>query len=331
MKKTLLIMLVIILLLLVKTEFSKELEASQELGAQRFIFKFEPGQDLVYETKIDMAINMNIMLEGRSINTKMNIKMGYNVKLSPKSKVDRNISTVKLKPSGLECYWDVVGPSGKVITKLKDSEIISTQGGRTLIDTKRNIGLSAAKELKNSLSALYLSGEMDINSKGKVVKFRGDVPFVEFWNESIQGQPGFFSIIFPEKIISVGENWKETIVLKKMGEIFLKEPGLSCTVKFIREPDKRIKGKNICKFKLVSPFKHRNLSGYMNQGGQKLKLNISTFDRSCTGSIHFDAERGVLVDSSAKVDATAKMNMSVANQSATLDMKMKIVIGIKLL
>ncbi|NQT83864.1 hypothetical protein HQ563_12615 [bacterium] len=299
--------------------------------AQQFIFKFEPNRPLLYAMKVRMKIDMDMQMAMQSMKMKMEFELRWKFKLVPKDKPSEDLNTVRLEPSGLEGDWDITGPAGHIVMKLRGSDVTGTQDGVTTIDTKRGIGLSEARQVKTEISGLYLSGEIDIDSRGNVVNIRGDVPFVEFWTEACEGQPGIFGVVFPEKPVATGDTWKEFIVLKKMGEVLLEEPGLRCTVALTRQPDTTARGRKISRFAIEAPFKQRNLVAYMHQAGQRIQVDIPTFDRSASGTARFDAERQVLIDSHMKIDAKAHMEMSAAGEGATIDMVMGAVTDLALL
>lgn len=320
MKKRLVIVAVTMLLWQVVPMFSLEQVRVQAGDAQQFLFKFEPDQPLLYAIKSRISIDMDMQTPGESAKMTMEVEMRYDIKLTPKGKLGGDVTTLRLEPSGLEADWDITGPAGHIIMKLRGSDITATQNGVTIMDTKKDIGLAEAREVKNELVALYLSGDVDIDSKGKVIKIRGDVPFVEFWTEAIEGQPGFFGVVFPGKPIATGDTWKQFLTVKKMGDILLEEPGLRCMVTLTRDPDTTIDGRNISRFILAAPFKQRDLVGYTNQGGQRIRVNIPTFDRSASGAVHFDGKEGVLIDYNMEIEAKCHMNMSVGEETAVVDM-----------
>lgn len=320
MKRRLVIVALAMLLWQVVPMFSLEQVSAQARDVQEFLFKFESDRPLLYATKSRISIDMDIQAPGESVKTTMEIEMRYDIKLTPKGKLGGDVTTLRLEPSDLEADWDITGPAGHIIMKLRGSDITATQNGVTIIDTKKDIGLAGAREIKNELVALYLSGDLDIDSRGKVVNIHGDVPFVEFWTEAIEGQPGFFGVVFPGKPIAMGDTWKQFLTLKKMGDILLEEPGLRCTITLTRDSDTTIDGRNISSFILVAPLKQRDLVGYMNQGGEQIRVNILTFDRSGSGTVSFDGKEGVLIDYNMEIEAKSHMNISIGEETAVVDM-----------
>jgi len=278
-------------------------ETAQLGNAQEFSFKFQPEQPM----------------------------LGYDVILIPVKKISKDVTTIRLEPSNVRGDWDITGPGGHITMKLRGSELTKTQDGVVVVDTKKNIGLAEARELKQEIAALYLTGEMDIDSKGKVVDIRGDVPFVEFWRENIETQIGFFGIVFPDNPIPTKGTWKEVLTLKKMGDVLLEDPGMRFTVTFTRQPDTIIEDRKIKVFTIEAPFKEKDLIGYMDQGGQRVRLNISNLDRRASGTIRFDAEKGVLIDGDIKALAKTSMNSIAEGQAFSIDMKIDLMTDTRLL
>jgi len=300
--------------------FSIERGRAGAEDAQTFVFKFEPNEPLLYAITSRLSLDMDIQGPGERVKTKMGFEMRYRLKLTLKGKSGGDVSTVRMEPSGVEGDWDLTGPSGHVTRKVRGSDVIQTQDGVTTVDTRKGIGLREAKEARKEMAALHLSGEMDIDSKGNVIKVRGDVPFVEFWTGACEGQLGLMGVVFPEKPIATGDSWKGSFVLKKLGKILLEAPGLRCTVRIARQPDITVGGRTISRFTIAAPFKQRNLVGYTDQGGKRIRVNIPSFDRSASGTARFDAEKGALLDSNTKTDGRARMKMSVSGETAALDM-----------
>ncbi len=182
--------------------------------------------------------------------------------------------------------------------------------------------VKATKEgkFKKEILPLYLSGEVDLDKRGNIVKFRGDPPFVEFWDDISAQEVGFFGIVFPEHKVSVDESWKESITLKRIGEVRLGEKGVECNLKFIRLMDEVTDEKRLAVFEVSSPFIYKDLIGFIDQMGSTLKLNISKLERIAKGKIKFDQEKGLLTVNIMKSKANALMYSPMEKQN--LDIKL---------
>jgi len=279
--------------------------------------------------KISMDMDMKVGTE--NMNMKMIVDMRYRVTLTPTADPKEGITTMRLEPSNIEGDWDITSPGGHMVISLRGSDMKGTQNGVVVIDTAKDIGAAQAQELKKEILPLYLSGQVDLDTRGNIKQFRGDIPFVEFWTDALASQEGFFGIIFPERAIAVGDTWQESLSLKKMGQVKLEGDGLRCTVTFTRQPNVVVQGRSLSVFNLSAPFAHKNLTGSMEQMGQITRLNISKFDRRATGTYRFDPEKGVLTDGTMKADANASMNALVQGQALTMGLQMEMDMRVNLL
>jgi len=277
--------------------------------------------------RVDMTMDMRI--EGQPQKTKMACEFRWNVKLTPKTQPKQGVTPLELKASGMEGDWDITGPGGHIVMKLRGDHMTGTRDGTTFMDTAKDIGLTEAKQIKKELAALHLSGEMDLDSRGRMGEIRGDEAFVKFWTDSMEGQCGFFGIVFPETPVSVKKSWAEFMTMKKLGQLQLEGRGLRCKATFTRQPDAEFQGQKIKVFSVSAPFSERNLNATMEQLGQQIRLKIAKFDRRATGKVRFDAENGILVDSVTKGDADATMSAAAEGQSFDMDMHLDLLMELR--
>ncbi len=301
-------------------DFSYAFEEPKETPEEVFSFKYEIGQTLSYLNKLKMDIDMELKSGNENINMKIILNMKYLIKLTPLANLENEITTLKLEPSNIEVNWDIKSPGVQINISLNDLEMKGTKNGEIFIDTEKGIGVSQAKEFKKEILPLYLSGEVDLDKRGNIVKFRGDPPFVEFWDDISAQEVGFFGIVFPEHKVSVDESWKESITLKRIGEVRLEEKGVECNLKFIRLMDEVTDEKRLAVFEVSSPFIYKDLIGFIDQMGSTLKLNISKLERIAKGKIKFDQEKGLLTVNIMKSKANALMYSPMEKQN--LDIKL---------
>jgi hypothetical protein len=310
-------------------QHSARREAFAQSAPSGLQFKFTPGQPLTYAMSTRMKIDMDMRVGGESAKTKVDFTLRCNVKLTPKAQPKAGITTCGLSTSDIEGDWDIGGPAGNIVLKLRGSRMTGTQNGNVIIDTEKDIGTAQAKEFRKEIAALYMSGEMDLDSRGNIKDIRGEMAFVDFWREANEGSVGFFGIVFPEKPVPQGSSWTEIVSLKKMGDIQLEGEGLRCTVTFTRQPDSTLQGTPLALFKTSAPFDEKNLVGNLLQMGQKTRLSIPTFRRKAAGTAQFDPQKGLLLDSDLKIDADASMNAVVQGQQLNMDMTIQAGIALK--
>lgn len=288
-----------------------------------FQFRFAPGQPLSYAITTRMKVDMDMRVAGEGVKTSVDFTVRYTARLTPKGPAAGDVTTLAMATSDVQGDWNISGPAGNIVLKLRGQDVTGTQNGAVIIDTQKEIGTAQAKDIKREMAALYLSGQMDLDSRGRIREFRGDIPFVEFWKEANQASVGFFGIVFPENPVPVGGTWTEKVVLKKMGEIHLEGEGLPCTVTFTRQPDTSVGGRPVAQFRLAAPFSQNNLVGRLEQLGETTRLNIPVFRRQAAGTVRFDPQQGLLLEADTKIDADASMNASVQGQQLNMAMKIE--------
>ncbi len=314
--------------------FIPALQAQQTLrpiAGQRLEFKYEAGRPLAYAMGMKMSMDMDIKAGTENMNMKMIFDLRYRVTLTPTADPKDGITAMRLEPSDIEGDWEITGPGGSIVMSLRGADIKGTQNGVVVIDTAKGVGVDQAQEFKKEILPLYLSGLVELDTRGNVRQFRGDMPFVEYWTDALASQVGFWGIVFPEQPIAIGATWKETLSLKTVGEVKLEGDGLQCDLTFTRQPDVVAQGRSLAVFNLSAPFTHKDLTGTMEQMGQITRLNISKFDRNGTGTFRFDLDKGVLTDGAMKADANASMNALVQGQALTMDLQVEMDMHVNLL
>lgn len=304
--------------------------AATPADSHKFVFGHEPDNPLTYSLAMTVKMNMDMKSGRQDAAMNMNFDLRYRLKLTPTADSKESLTSMRLEPSGVEGDWDMTGPGGHMIMSLRDSKMKGTQNGRVVIDTAKDIGTAQAQAMKKEIMPLYLSGFVDLDPRGMVKAFRGDLPFVEFWTEAMSSQVGLWGVVFPAKEVKVGDSWEETLSLKKMGQVKMDGEGLRCTATFARGPDVVVKGKRRATFTQSAPFKQKNLTARVEQMGQNMRVNISEFERRAEGTFNFDQERGLVTDGRTKADATASMSTFVQGQAIDMNLKMQMEMRVNL-
>jgi hypothetical protein len=289
-------------------------------GVDSFRFKHEPGRPLTYGMILKTTMEMNI---GGHEAMKMAVEMRFKLKLTPDSEARDFFSALKVEPSDLEGDWDIIDAGGRTLLRLqKGLKLTGTRDGAVVIDTEKRVGLEAAETFKKEISGLTLSGFVDLDGRGVIREYRGEEPFVTFWKESGQEQFGLFGITFPNRPLPAGAAWEETWFLKKMGQVILEGEGLRCVNKYERLPDREVSGKTLAEFTLSAPFDGKDLTGSMDQGAQKMRVDVRKFRRRGTGRFLFDPVRGSLIQGSVSADGDAAMRCTL--EGRTTDMRLRV-------
>ena len=248
------------LLALASASWAQQAEGTSR--ADRFRFKFEANRPLVYSMRVAMKMVMDIKAGTEAVTTKTAFELRHHLKLTPAGEPKGDITTMRLELAEIEGDWDITNPGGRVLVTLRGSQVKATRDGTVIIDTANDVGSAQAQEFKKGLTPLYLTGQVELDSRGNVRKFSGDPPFVEHWTEASAAQVGFWGVVFPDRAIPVGESWKETLRLKKMGQVKLEGEGMDCTVTFTRQPDRVVRGKQLAVFQVSAPFSHKDPVSY---------------------------------------------------------------------
>lgn len=299
--------------------------------ATQFAFKYAANRPLTYAMGMKMKLNMDMKSGTESMTMKMSFDLRYRMKLTPAAESQGGVTALRLEPSGLEGDWDITGPGGHIVISLRGTEMKGTQDGNVIINTAEGVGVEQAQAFRKEITALYLSGNVDLDALGNVKGFRGDVPFVDYWTDAMSSQVGMWGIVFPGRAIAVGDTWEEALVLKKMGQIVLDGDGVRCTVTFNRKPDLVSQRGRLAEFSLSAPFSHKNLTGSIDQMGQITHVNLASFERHATGTLHFDRERGVVTDSALKTDATGSVTFEGQGQAASMELGIEMDVRVNLL
>jgi hypothetical protein len=286
-----------------------------------FAFDYGSGEPLVYETKLEMGVEMLMKTGGQEIPMSMAMVIRYDLQLAAEGAAADGATSLLLEPKSIAVDWDISAPNGETEMHLRNGEMTGTQNGTVFIDTAEGIGVAQANEVKKELAGVFLTGHVDLTPRGEIAEFRGSVPFVDFWEEASAAQLGFFSIVFPEEPIAVGESWTETLVLERMGTIRLGEGGMRCDTTFTRLPDEDVDGTTVSRFRASAPFDHQNIRGFVESLSGNMPMNFRSFERNATGTISFDPARGALVDAEMSVDATAAAVTTVQGQSIDMDLE----------
>jgi hypothetical protein len=305
--------------------------AAETARADQFIFKYPANRPLAYGMRMKMKLDMDMKSGDQRMTMKMAFDLRYRIKLTPTAAPVAGVSALRLEPSGVEGDWDITGPGGHIVIALRGSQMTGTHDGVEVINTAKGVGEEQAQALKKEITPLYLSGGVDLDQRGNVKGFHGDMPFVDFWTEAMSSQVGMWGIVFPDRPVAVGDTWQEALVLKKMGQIKLEGEGLRCTVTFDRKPDVVTGRQRLAEFSLSAPFSHKNLAGSIEQMGQVTQVNLVSFDRRASGTLHFDQDRGVVTDAALRADANGSMNLEGQGQAASMDLAIEMDLQVNLL
>jgi hypothetical protein len=304
--------------------------------AQVFKFDFAQNHPLVYSVEIsDKTINdRSGVVQGRtqsSIN-RTTVLTRYKFRLTPQKKNKDGTWQVRYTPYDFTYSFDAYGPNGQAVTSLQDGlQVKGTQNGIVVVDTTREIGMAQANTFKQSLLPKLLSGSMDFESSGRVARWDGDLPFIDYWTNQMKLQIGFFGIVFSGQAIAPGATWDETLTLKNLQGLKLGEGGLVETNAFKRPLGPSSDDAATATIESSMAWHGRDLPANFDQMGQNTALNISEFNHNRSGKCQFDFVHGRLLGGTNFVTGHAQMEMLVQGNTMNLTVDSETSTTLKLL
>ncbi len=293
-----------------------EMRAQTTAGdSQLFAFKFQTNQPLVYEFSLKTRTTTENNIGGKTSLANNTTDLRYRVRMTYYKKNPDGTTFVYFKPYRVAEDMDFVGPN-HLVSQIRGLKIKSLQNNVVTIDTENNVGMSQVNPIKLGIYPVMLSGYFNFDPTGRTLKFEGDIPFIDYWTEMFKAKIGYFSILFPNHPVGIREAWTENFSMNTCGGAALDNP-LTFTNTFTRGLNLMTNGNPIAAFDMTSADHLQNISGYVEQNGQKSSLNISQFDHNAFGTYHFDQKRGVLLDSKTTDTGEISVEMLVQGNSAT--------------
>lgn len=286
-------------------------------GAEIFAFKFSPGHPLVYAIDVKSKTVTDQEVGDRHSETRNNSDLRYKVRLTATGSAKEGLTVVHYEPFDLEQDLGADGPTGTVKTTIRGLDVVVRQNEIVVVDTKNDIGMLQAKNIRLSYYPLLLSGDITLDRGGAIQKLSGDLPFVQNWTEQKQTEIAFFHIQFPDTAKAVKDAWMENFTLHNSGGIEFGVGGLTVTNEFTRQADTTEQDNPLATFDLSMSAHEDSLSGYFDQGGQKTAIGMSPVDATTAGNFHFDQKGGFLVDGQESASFKASVNMVVQGRSVS--------------
>lgn len=307
-----------------------EAAISSDTG-QVFQFKFEVNKPLIYAVQLkSMTINDSTAGSRNSI-IKNSSDFRYKIKLTAIGKNQDGTTTVHYEPFDFEQDFESNGSSGRSTTTFRGLNVVAKQNDIVMIDTARGVGMAQAKTMKIAAYAVMLSGNITFDPTGNVKKLEGDLPFIDYWQESLRFIPGFFQFAFPTNAIAVRDSWTNGVVLKNIAGTILNGDGITETNVFNRELDDTTKEGAIACFRLYMSALSQNLGGYIEQSGQRTSTVISDYSDNVNATFRFDQKLGRLIDlkKTSKLLNTASMvaqgNSATSHTDAEMEFSFRLV------
>lgn len=291
-----------------------------------FKFKFELNKPLVYTVEI----KTRIVSDSRSSLTRNSTESRYKIRLTAISTNQDGTTTVYYGPFDYEQDVEIIGASGRINTSYRGLNVINKQNDIVTIDTVKGVGLSEAKSLKMGLYPFLLSGYMDFNPAGVVTKLDGNLPFIDHWQARNEAIVGFFNIAFPTNTISVWDSWTNYIAFKSNTGLVINGDDIIQANVFTRGLDSTTSNSSVACFNLCESDIHQDLTGYIEQSGQRTSIAIPERTEHVNATFHFDQKLGRLIDMHKIDKMTASTSMMYQGNSVTSHVSSDVEISMRL-
>jgi hypothetical protein len=289
--------------------------------SQLFAFKFQTNQPLVYAVLVKTKTTTDMNIGGKTSLQSQTMVISYKVRMSYYKNYQDGTTGVYFKPYDLAEDTEMNG-TAHLVTQIRGLKIKTLQNNIVTIDTDNNVGMAQAGPIKLSIYPMLMSGYFNFDPTGRIVKFQGDPPFIDYWTNVLSTQIGYFSIFLPNHPVGQQEAWTENASVKYNNGIELDEP-ITITNTYTREPDLVTNGITVATFDLTSGELQQNISGYFELNGQRSSLNISQFNHNGFGTYHFDQKRGGLLDANATENGGFSVEMMAMGNTVNSQINME--------
>jgi hypothetical protein len=314
---------------LIAASIQAETATNSDIG-QRFQFKFELNQPLVYAIEVKAETVTHSSTGDRSWIDRNSENSRYKVRLTAIKANQDGTTTVHFEPFDYQYDAESTGPSGQSVSLFRGLDIIRKQNGVVTIDTAKDIGVPKAYFIKLTLYPMLLSGYMGFNAAGKVKRIDGDLPFIDYWTRTLKSLVDYFHIDFPSQPITTdGTNsgWSVRYLSESVGDTSFFGPS-AYTNTFSRKPDIIIDGTPVATISMTGARQEKHCGAFTEEvAGQKTSISLSQCDFTNSGMFHFDLARGSLVDETIGSTCTVLQTVSPQNDVTVtnhLDMRMDV-------
>jgi hypothetical protein len=247
------------------------------------------------------------------------VVMRYKLKLTPVRKSTDGTWTLHYEPLDRHELEETIDENGHVSTSIDNLDVKSSRDNVVVIDTVNGIGSIQAKPFKHGVYPKLLSGYFDFKPTGAISKVDGDLPFIDFWTDTIKYQVGFFAFVFAPGPGPHGACWTADITLKDLQEtIKLGGNGILETNQFCRDEHAATSnGRNLAYVGSLEAHQ-KNLAGNMDLMGQDTKVNITDFDHSKSGTFQFDPQIGCLTDGNQQESVKISLELMYKGNPVTM-------------
>lgn len=286
-------------------------------GGSLFQFKFDPNKPLTYAVEIKNS-SMNDNETGqRSTLTRTTTANRYRVRLTAMGTNADGTTSVYFEPYAYEFDYHSTGPGGDIDSYTRNLDVQTRQNGIVMVDTQKGVGMEQWQSLRQAVYPHLLSGYMDFDRSGHIVKYEGDLPFIDYWQHQLQYTSNLFYIVFPTNAVAITDTWTNDYNFKTAGPVVFDGNGLAQVWSYTRGPDQATSNGPAASFTLYSSTDLKDLTGYTDHLGQRNSVEVPEHVASMNASFLFDQKRGCLVSLTESESAHEDLNMVIQGNSAT--------------
>ena len=307
---------------------SSAVRAANASTSQPLLFKFVLNHPLVFSaissTKTITDRTMQTDTGNKSALSKNTVETRYKLRLTPVRQSKEGVWTLHYEPFDFEEDMDSTANGSQISAFIRGLDVRSTQNGITVVDTAKGIGVNQGKSYKQGAYPKMLSGYFEFQPAGMISKVEGDLPFIDYWTDTIRYQVGFFDVVFPAGPVAPGGSWSTNLVVKDLEGIKLGDGGIGETNVFVREDDAPASTNHLISIDVSMAANPKSVLGSMDALGQNTMLNISEFNHNKSGKFLFDPAAGCLTKGDEQESVKMTMSMLVQGHTMTVTTELQI-------
>ena len=252
------------------------------------------------------------------------VETRYQLKLTPIRKGKDGVWTLRYEPLDRQELLETVDDNGRVSTSIHNLDIKSTRDSVVAVDTANGIGMTEAKSLKQGVYPKLLSGYFDFKPTGVISKVDGDLPFIDFWTDTIKYQVGFFDFVFASEPVSRGQPWTANITLKDLQGTIRLGDGILETNRFTQDEHAPTSNGHNLAFVGSLVAHQKNFTGDMDLMGQAARVTITDFDHNKSGKFEYSPDDGCLVNGNQQESVKVSLNVTYKGNPVTMQTDLEI-------
>lgn len=272
-------------------------------------FKYKDGEKSSYDLalRLDMAVSARqpSQKQESSSSTSINVAMDVVERVQEGGNPSLTVTF-----HDLSAEQKLSGPAGELEVSISGRDVTVRRGGTSIIDTKKGEGTQLASSILRELGFLGAEGTISLGPDGRVNAISGSKELEQF----LAPETGFslFVLETPPAPVAVGETWVSSERgISRLRGLDLSMNPLLVKTRFTLQGFEERNGRRLARIALKSDFSQKDLSASaISDAIGNQPVTITSLERSATGIIYFDPERGKLIESELEVKLSVRMEMS---------------------